>query len=83
MKFNNLVILLLFTVALFSSCKEEKQEKEPVLRPVKYEVVNTANAKNVRTFSGVAKAGDEIELSFRSNGIITSFDAKVGQQVKK
>ncbi|OIQ22512.1 MAG: efflux transporter periplasmic adaptor subunit [Flavobacterium sp. MedPE-SWcel] len=83
MKFNNLVILLLFTVTLFSSCKEKIEEKEPVLRPVKFEIVNTANAKNIRTFSGTAKAGDEIELSFRSNGIITSFDAKVGQQVKK
>lgn len=66
-----------------TSCKEKVEVKEEVLRPVKYEVVGTANANTVRTFSGTAKAGDEIELSFRSNGIITEMNAEVGQKVKK
>ena len=74
---------ILALIINFSSCKEKVETKEEVLRPVKYEVVGTSDAQNVRTFSGTAKAGDEIELSFRSNGIITKLNAKVGQQVKK
>lgn len=66
-----------------SSCKEKVKNKEEVLRPVRYEVVGTSDTQNIRTFSGVAKAGDEIELSFRSNGIITELNVKVGQQLKK
>ena len=65
------------------SCKEEEKKKAEVLRPVKYQVVGTSDAQKIRSFSGVARAGDEIELSFRSNGIITELNAAVGQKVKK
>ena len=65
------------------SCKETVEEKPEVLRPVKYEVVGTANALAARTFSGIAKAGDEIQLSFRTNGIITKYEVSTGDLVKK
>jgi len=83
MRFNKHVLFISVLTLLIVSCKEKIEEKEIVLRPVKFQVVGTAEAQTIRTFSGIAKAGDEIELSFRSNGIITTFDAKVGQQVKK
>lgn len=83
MKFTN----YLFTgiiIIVFTACKGKVAiEKEVVLRPVKYEVVGTSNGENVRTFSGTVKAGNEIELSFRANGIITELNANVGQKVKK
>ncbi len=83
MKYFRHIVLILLTVLAFGSCKEETKKKEEVLRPVNYQVVGTSDAQKVRSFSGVAKAGNEIELSFRSNGIMTTFNAKVGQQVKK
>lgn len=83
MKFKSYIIFTLTIVFSLSSCKDKVKESEVVLRPVKYQVVGTSSAQNIRTFSGVAKAGDEIELSFRSNGIITKLNAKVGQKVKK
>ena len=67
----------------FGACKDKEVQKEEVLRPVEYQEVGNSSAQNVRTFSGIAKAGDEIELSFRSNGIITTLDIKVGQKVNK
>ncbi|WBX70388.1 efflux RND transporter periplasmic adaptor subunit [Tenacibaculum retecalamus] len=76
-------ICMLIVLIILSACKDKVEEKEVVLRPVKYEVVGTSNGQSVRTFSGTVKAGDEIELSFRANGIITELNAKVGQQVKK
>lgn len=78
---NNLLILL--TLLTFSSCKEEEKKKEEVLRPVNYQIVGTSDAQKIRSFSGVARAGDEIELSFRSNGIITELNVTVGQKVNK
>ncbi|WP_298501650.1 efflux RND transporter periplasmic adaptor subunit [uncultured Maribacter sp.] len=83
MKYFSHIILTLLLTLFFDSCKEQVEKKEEVLRPVNYRVVGTSDAQKIRSFSGVAKAGDEIELSFRSNGIMTTFNAKVGQQVKK
>ncbi len=83
MKFIKNIIPVFAFLLLITSCKEKVVEKEVVLKPVKYQVVGTSDAQQIRTFNGVAKAGDEIELSFRASGIITVFNAKVGQQVKK
>ncbi len=82
MKFLKLTIPV-FVFLLLTSCKETVKEKEAVLRPVKYQIVGTSEAQKTRTFSGVAKAGEEIELSFRSSGIITKLNAKVGKKVRK
>jgi RND family efflux transporter MFP subunit len=74
---------MLIVLIILSACKEKVDEKEAVLRPVKYETVGASNGQSTRTFSGVVKASDEIELSFRATGIITEFNIKVGQKVKK
>ena len=83
MKLIKYTVLPFLAIILLGSCKEKVEEKEVVLRPVKYEVIGTANAQKIRTFNGVARAGNEIDLSFRSNGIITELNVKVGQQVKQ
>ncbi|WP_299212343.1 efflux RND transporter periplasmic adaptor subunit [uncultured Aquimarina sp.] len=77
------IVLMVFSLLMINACKEKEVIKEEVLRPVEYQVVGSSNAQKVRTFSGIAKAGDEIELSFRSTGIITTLDIKVGQKVTK
>ena len=83
MKIKLYTTIILSTLIAFVSCKEEKKTKETVLRPVKYTVVGDVNTQKIRTFSGVAKAGDEIELSFRGSGIITKVNVRKGQKVKK
>jgi len=83
MKFTKYILPVFAFLLLLVSCKEKVEEKEVVLKPVKYQVVGTSDGQQVRTFSGSVKAGDEIELSFRANGIITELNIKVGQQVKK
>jgi len=76
-------ILPVAMIAMLLSCKEKEVTKKEVLRPVRYEVVGTAGDQKTRTFSGIAKASDEIELSFRSSGIISVLNIKLGQKVKK
>ncbi len=75
------VVSVLFLFA--TACKKEAQVKEEVLRPVKFEVVGTSNAQNIRTYSGNVKAMDAIALSFRSGGIIKKVNHWKGAKVKK
>lgn len=74
--------LFLFTGILIS-CGEEKKEEKKELRPVRYEEVGFSSGDKVRTFSGTSRTDKIIKLSFRSTGIITEFDIKIGQKVKK
>ncbi len=83
MKYINHIILSLIITIAFSSCKQKTEEKKEVIRPVRYEVISKGNTQKNRTFSGVASAGNEIELSFRSSGVIAILKVKVGQRVKK
>ncbi len=75
---------ILLTYALFlSACAKEEPPKEEVLRPVRYEVIGSSDNMSSRTFSGVAKASNRTELSFRAGGIITSINVSKGQRVRK
>ncbi len=75
---------MLLTCALcLVACTEEEPPKEEVLRPVGYEVVGTSDNISSRTYSGVAKASNRTELSFRAGGIITSVNVSKGQRVRK
>jgi membrane fusion protein, multidrug efflux system len=77
------VILTSFTLLLLFGCKSKEDPKSIPLRPVKYEIVGSSESAMVRTFSAIAQAGDEIELSFRSSGIITELNVEVGDVVNK
>ncbi|WP_299365684.1 efflux RND transporter periplasmic adaptor subunit [Winogradskyella sp.] len=70
-------------VILLSSCGEKEVKEEVVLRPVKYAEVGYLGGEKTRQFSGTAKTEKIVNLSFRSSGIITKFDMKLGQDVKK
>lgn len=83
MRFNKHVLFISVLTLMIVSCKEKVEEKEIVLRPVKFQVVGTAEAQTIRTFSGIVKAGDAIALSFRSSGIITLVNHWKGAKVKK
>ena len=74
---------LVAAVLTVISCSKKEEKKEELLRPVRYHVISTSDAQKIRTYSGVAKAGNEIELSFRSNGVITKINANAGRQVRK
>ena len=82
MKFSTTILILSITL-LANGCGEKEEEKKEVLRTVKYESVKLAGGEQIRTFSGIARAKDEMQLSFRSGGIISAGNVDVGQKVKK
>ena len=70
-------------VFLLLSCGEKEVKEEVVLRPVKFSEVSYLGGDITRSFSGAAKTEKIVNLSFRSSGIITKLDMKLGQKVKK
>ncbi|WP_411030667.1 efflux RND transporter periplasmic adaptor subunit [Spongiimicrobium sp. 3-5] len=73
-------LILLFT---FVSCGENNKEEKKIVRPVSYQEIGYLGSENTRTFSGTSKTDEVVNLTFRSGGIITAFDIKLGQKVKK
>ena len=67
----------------FSACQSEDTPVADVIRPVRSEVVYFSNAQQVRTFSGVSKAGLEASLSFKVSGTVKNVHVKVGDKVRK
>ncbi len=62
---------------------EDVQDEPEIIRPVRYVVVEGSDAATQRTFSGVAKSGQESRLSFQVSGQVLSVPVNVGDTVKK
>ena len=77
------LLIIVFLASFLTSCSGEKKQEEIFLRPVKYEQVGYLGGEKIRTFSGTAETDKIINLSFRNTGIITQFDIKLGQTVRK
>lgn len=75
--------ITLFLVFLLISCGEKSAETTEEIRPVKYETVGLATGMETYTFSGVAKAQNETNLSFKVAGILASVNVKLGDRVRK
>ena len=74
-----LFVLLLVTIG----CREKTEQKQELLRPVRYMLAEIGYGQKVRTFSGFAKVGSDITLSFRTAGIIVENNVSKGQRVTK
>ena len=66
-----------------AACQSEDTPIRDVIRPVRSEIVYFSNAEQVRTFSGVSKAGLEASLSFKVSGTVKRLFVKVGDKVRK
>jgi RND family efflux transporter MFP subunit len=79
---SKLFVLFIVPLLLLPGCTKEEVTKE-VIRPVKAIQVGGLEALTGRSFPGKAKATQEANLSFRVNGTLNKFPAKVGDEVKK
>ena len=70
-------------ILLLLSCGEGTPTPENPLRPVKYTTVDFRDGSLSRTFSGTARTEKIINLSFRSSGILTELNIKLGQKVRQ
>ncbi len=67
---------------LLTACQSEKPVQKTRLRSVKFQQIQSLSESTSRTFSGVAKGGQEANLSFKIAGTLASLPVKVGTQLK-
>jgi RND family efflux transporter MFP subunit len=73
---------LALLAALAAGCqKDEAGPAEPVLRPVRYEVVSATAGGQSHTFTGVSRAGTQSTLSFKVGGTVAARPVSVGDAV--
>lgn len=75
--------ILLFLAVFLVSCAEKPAETEQQIRPIKYGKVESSAGVETYTFSGVSRAQDETNLSFKVAGTLSAVKVKLGDQVKK
>ncbi len=83
MKHTTKTIALGLLMGLFFSCSKPKEKVKEIIRPVKYQTIEQISANQDRSFNGVAQTEKIVGLSFRSSGIITDLNIRLGQKVKK
>lgn len=69
------------TLAVLSGCAEELPDPEPVIRPVRTELVSIAGGARERSFSGVAEATTMWNGSFKVPGTVESILVFVGDSI--
>lgn len=79
----SLLIALLFFLSACGQETNDTNETEIPLRPVRYITVSSIDTGTMRTFSGLAKAGQESNLSFRISGAIQALPVEVGNRLKQ
>jgi membrane fusion protein, multidrug efflux system len=82
MRYLQPILLIIFAFVLVA-CSDEVVEEEKSFRPIKYETVKYLDTVNTRTFSGISKTERVTQLSFRSTGVLSTFDIRLGQVVKQ
>lgn len=77
--------ILIFSGSLFLliSCSEEKQAEKKLIRPISYQQVGYLGGQKIRTFSGSSRTDKIVNMSFRSSGVLSKLNIKLGQQVTK
>lgn len=73
---------ILISLILLVSCEEKSTETEETIRSIKYEKVVLSSEVESNTFSGVAIAQNETNLSFKVAGTLASINVKLGEKVK-
>ncbi|NNE34447.1 MAG: efflux RND transporter periplasmic adaptor subunit [Rhodothermales bacterium] len=74
---------MLLPLLIAASACEQESAVEKVLRPVSTIEVGFADGGTARTFSGSAQTDKIVNLSFRTAGIVTNLNVKLGQRVRK
>jgi len=78
-----LCIITLLSLFFIASCGEEEVADKEFIRPVRVMKINDIGGMKQRTFPGIAKATQEVELSFRVLGTLITLPVDIGDEVKQ
>ncbi len=76
-------ILFFPLLLLLPGCGKEPIAEKEIIRPVRVMKVNDIGGMKQRTFPGIAKATQEVELSFRVFGPLITLPVNIGDEVKQ
>ncbi len=74
---------LLVFLLLSAGCEKSSTEQVTPIRPVRVMQIEQAGATARQSLAGVAKASQEMSLSFRVSGTLVKLKVKLGDEVKK
>jgi RND family efflux transporter MFP subunit len=69
-------------ILLTGACGKEEVEEKKIIRPVRAMKISDVTQFRQRKFPGIAKATQEINLSFRISGPLITLPVKIGDSVK-
>lgn len=73
----------LLTISIFLvACQPSPKEHVEVIRPIKAMKIGSAKQIAGKKFPGVARATQEVDLSFRVSGTLKEMPVKIGQEVR-
>ena len=75
-------ILIAFVLVTFFSCSKEEEQKTARLRPVKHMTVKKSGIAEQHSFSGIARANEEANLSFKVAGTVNRLYISTGDLVR-
>ena len=82
-KMKSVVSFIALGLLMLTACGQQEAKVESRLRSVKYLTIKAGTHGSSRTFSGLAKASTEANLSFKVAGTILSLPVKVGDHLQK
>ncbi len=74
--------LIMVTCLFLSACGSEPVSKDTAVRPVKAIQIGSTGEIGGKQFPGVARATQEVDLSFRVGGTLHEIEVKIGQEVR-
>ncbi len=82
MKLINYIAIILFCLALLAGCNGNNNGQTEIIRKVKIEPVRQADSLLVRSYPGIIKEANEVNLAFRVAGPIVDIPVQEGDYVK-
>ncbi|MEM9664430.1 MAG: efflux RND transporter periplasmic adaptor subunit [Bacteroidota bacterium] len=76
-------LLSAVVLAVLPGCGTDESPPPDPLRPVRYQQVFAADGVQMRTFTGVAQAGAQAQVSFRVSGVVEAVSVQVGAPVQR
>ncbi len=77
-----MALAIVTALALLAACEATPPPAEPEVRPVRYSRVVAAGTQEAETFSGVAQAPMETDLSFKVSGTLIELPVALGDRLK-
>ncbi len=70
-------------LTLLVACSDEPEQQAEIIRPVRFELVNSFSSDRSLKLTGITKADEETELSFKVGGTVLRLNAVPGKRIKK